>query len=585
MSTAEQSPVRSDRRPGESTTAFLGYFCRRYPRRTALAIALLLLANAFEAVSLVALFPLVAELSGDTVAAGSGFSSFVRRGFATLGVPFRLEPLLGVIIVGISVKGVLSFMARRSVGYAAAQVTTTLRLELIDAFLRARWSHLSRRRTGDLTSAVTQEVAAAGDGFYTAAALIGRVIQALLYAIVIALVSWQAALFAVVAGGLLLVLLNRAMTTIRAAGRRKVDASRSFVNKLLDTVQSHKAIRGMGASEPFRGLLERDAQAIRRSMKARVAAAEALQAAREPLLAVFIAVGVVVAVHWFHYSFTAIALLGFLFWRVVAQINRIHTNLSSVAHLEPFFWSAHRVIDDLRGEEEAWPGRLGVPSDGSVVFDDVHFSHDDCEVLRGLTFTLPPGSLTALEGPSGAGKTTVTDLLLGLIRPQRGGIRVGGTDLSEIDLAAWRRAIGFVPQEPVLIHGTMRANVSLGDDRFSDEDIWRALTLAGAAEFVESLDGGLARSVGERGERLSAGQRQRILLARALVRRPRLLVLDEATAALDSESERQVIDTLVALKGEVTVLAVTHRAALAEKADQRIALDRWGPNSEGEERP
>jgi ATP-binding cassette subfamily C protein len=189
-------------------------------------------------------------------------------------------------------------------------------------------------------------------------------------------------------------------------------------------------------------------------------------------------------------------------------------------------------------------------------------------VLDDVSLEIPAGRLTALVGPSGAGKTSVADLVIGLVRPSRGAVLVDGVPLGRIDLRRWRSWIGYVPQELFLLHDTVFVNVTLGDPDLGPADVWRALREAGAAEFVERLPQGLDTVVGERGSLLSGGQRQRIAIARALVRRPRLLLLDEATTALDPETEAAVCASVARLRGEMTILAISHEPALVEMADR-----------------
>ncbi len=183
------------------------------------------------------------------------------------------------------------------------------------------------------------------------------------------------------------------------------------------------------------------------------------------------------------------------------------------------------------------------------------------------------GQVTAVIGPSGTGKTTLVDLLTGLARPERGAIFIDGIELSELDLGAWRRGIGYVPQELFLLHQSVAVNVALDDPEVTRSDVERALRLAGAWEFVSRMPEGMDSFVGERGSQLSGGQRQLISIARALVRRPKLLILDEATASLDRASELAVWDRIEKLRGDVTVLAVSHQTGVLDVADRIYRIE------------
>jgi ATP-binding cassette subfamily C protein len=193
-------------------------------------------------------------------------------------------------------------------------------------------------------------------------------------------------------------------------------------------------------------------------------------------------------------------------------------------------------------------------------------------VLDGLSFAVPAGKITAIVGGSGAGKTTTADLIMGLVRPDAGEVYIDGVALGELDLHEWRQLIGYVPQEVLMLHDSVAKNVSLGDPNLTPEDIEGALRDAGAWEFVSELPEGVDCSVGERGMRLSGGQRQRIAIARALVHGAKLLILDEATTALDPESEAFVLAAIEALRGRATVFAISHQPALRSVADQMYRI-------------
>ncbi|MEM8849548.1 MAG: ATP-binding cassette domain-containing protein, partial [Pseudomonadota bacterium] len=204
--------------------------------------------------------------------------------------------------------------------------------------------------------------------------------------------------------------------------------------------------------------------------------------------------------------------------------------------------------------------------------DDVTFAHPSRPVLNGVTLTFRKNRTTVLTGPSGSGKTTVADLILGFIAPDRGQVSIDGRPLADLSLKAWRRKVGYVPQELILFNETIYDNITLGDPDLDETAVREALRVAGGLAFVDGLPDGLQTHVGEKGARLSGGQRQRIALARALVERPELLILDEVTSALDPATETAIVENIRALQGSTTIIAITHRAALLDLADQVYAL-------------
>jgi ABC-type bacteriocin/lantibiotic exporter with double-glycine peptidase domain len=196
--------------------------------------------------------------------------------------------------------------------------------------------------------------------------------------------------------------------------------------------------------------------------------------------------------------------------------------------------------------------------------------------VRGLSLTLRQGDFIGVVGPSGAGKTTFADLLVGLFPPQTGRIAVGGRTLDDGLLAAWREGVSYVSQDPFLFHDTLRRNLAWANSRCSEADMWRALALADAEALVRDLDEGLDSVVGERGALLSGGERQRIALARAVLRLPRLLVLDEATNAIDIPAERALLERLRARLPEATVVMIAHRSESLALCQTVVRLEGGG---------
>jgi ATP-binding cassette subfamily C protein len=258
--------------------------------------------------------------------------------------------------------------------------------------------------------------------------------------------------------------------------------------------------------------------------------------------------------------------------QMVALLGKVQKQYQKMSIGESAYWSMRATIDEaLAEEEELRAGERPGIGEG-IRFEAVGFGYGDRAVLQDVDLEIPAGALVTLIGPSGSGKTTIVDLLIGLLRAQSGRITIGGTSIESIDIRQWRRTIGYVPQETLLLHESIRHNVTLGDPELGDAAVESALRAAGAWDFVRALPDGMDASVGERGGKLSGGQRQRIVIARALVREPQLLILDEATSALDPESAEAVRQTLERLRGRLTILTITHQELLVDLADRVYRL-------------
>jgi len=243
-------------------------------------------------------------------------------------------------------------------------------------------------------------------------------------------------------------------------------------------------------------------------------------------------------------------------------------------------------ILDLKPEVTDRPGaKATVITKGSVNFDNVTFAYHDNPneppVFDGLSISIAPGEKVGLVGPSGGGKTTVTKLLLRLMDIDGGTISLDGHDIAHMRQGDVRRAISYVPQEPLLFHRSLRDNIAYGQPDASDKQILTAARRAHAHEFIGQLSDGYDTLVGERGVKLSGGQRQRVAIARAMLKAAPILVLDEATSALDSESERLIQDALWRLMEGRTAIVIAHRLSTIQRLDRIVVLDNGRVTEQG----
>jgi ATP-binding cassette, subfamily C, bacterial len=299
-----------------------------------------------------------------------------------------------------------------------------------------------------------------------------------------------------------------------------------------------------------------------------VISTESLSAAQDLTMALIGASGLYVALIQLKLPFNAVLVMFLVLARSLTSLGKTQQQYQKMKSCESAFWSLRAVIQDASRAREANPGGSSPTLDNSVCLNKVNFAYGETGVLWNTSLMVPAGSFTAIIGPSGAGKTTIADLIIGLLRPQQGEILIDNVPLEKIDLRQWRRMIGYVPQEAFLLHDTVLWNVTLGDPEVKQADAEAALRAAGAWEFVAELPEQIHSSVAERGMALSGGQRQRIAIARALAHGPKLLILDEVTSSLDPETEAAICRTLQELRGRLTILAISHQPAVVETADR-----------------
>ena len=555
-------------------------FARAYPLQSAIMLLALLLAGVAEGIGLSALLPLISIAIGSQTGAESGASAshsgverVVSEYLSALGLTPTIGVLLVVIVLAIVLKSGLVLIAKKQVGYTVAGVATDLRLALLRALLVARWEYFLRQPIGALANSMATEAVRTAKAYLHGASMSAIIVEALVYTGVALLISWKATLVALAVGLILAYLLKRLVGKARRAGVRQTELLKSLLTHLTDTLLSIKSLKAMARESRADSLLAKKTNRLNRALQKQVLSKEVLKAVQEPLFVSFLAIGLYVVSVFLSFPLATVMVLVFLLSRIVKRVNKVQQEYQEMVILESAYWS---LQDTIREAERAREPELGstVPSlNHAIRLERVSFTYNEESVLQDASLSFPAGLFTAIVGSSGVGKTTVADLVTGLIRPQRGEVWIDDLPLQQVDVMSWRKMIGYVPQETLLLHDSVLINVTLGDHDLTAADAEHALRAAGVWQFVEEMPEGIYSTVGERGGMLSGGQRQRIAIARALVHKPKLLILDEPTSALDRESESAICETLQQLSGRYTILAISHRAALTKAADRAYHLE------------
>ncbi|MGH6932367.1 MAG: ABC transporter ATP-binding protein, partial [Dongiaceae bacterium] len=476
--------------------------------------------------------------------------------------------LLLIVIGAIVLKGVLMLLAMNYVGNEVAQVATGLRLKLVNTLLGVRWGYFARQPVGRFANAVSSEAARAGDAYFQAATLVSLACQTTIYLLLAMLVSWQLGTITLLIGAFITFSMRPLVRMARRAGRNQTRQTQALVARLTDTLTNIKPLKAMARHVHLGVLFAKDANEVRDALRRQVFSKQSMRGGQELLLWVFGALLLFLArVHW-SMPPEELFVMGTLMFRTILVANRAQLAYQMAVVSESAFWSLHDTIAEAEAERETVSGTTVPELKSACAFDNVSFAYGETPVLNAVYLDIAAGAITTITGASGAGKTTIADLLLGLHHPDSGEIRVDGIALRELDITRWRELVGYVPQEVLLFHDTVFSNVTLGETELTRDDARVALEAAGAWDFVSQLPSGLDTIVGERGTLLSGGQRQRIAVARALIHKPVLLILDEATSALDPDTEAAICGNLddLSKRTGLTILAISHQSAWVESA-------------------
>ncbi len=544
------------------------------PRQAVLVVIALFLSSIFELIGLATIVPLLASAS-DTTGTSGLISVYVRMTLEWFGLPPTVESLLFVVVAGLTLKSVISIAAMTYVANLMSDVTRNIRLALIHNLFNAKWSFLLRQPLGRLTHAAGPETSAVGEAFLALANLFAAILQALMYIAIAAIISWQLALVTVLIGFLMFTSFGHLVRRTREAAHAHNMQMRLLAGSLTDAMIGIKSIKAMGRNGRFASLFESDARQLSSTMRTRAVSSEYASELQEPLIGLCLVGGFYVATQVMSLALFELVIMALLLARTVLTLSMTQRMYQRYITAQDQCRSILAFLDETAREWEIAPGGRTPTLERSLDFDRVSFSYGEKPVLHDTSFRLAKGMITALYGPSGVGKSTIVDLIVGLHRPAHGRVLIDDSDLGELDLGQWRRMVGYVPQEVILLHDTIMRNVTLGETSYGEEDVCRALDAAGALGFVQELPDGLRHVVGERGARLSGGQRQRIAIARAVLHEPKILILDEATTGLDPATEKEICEkiALLARTTGLTVLAVSHQTNWRDTADQVLRIE------------
>lgn len=547
--------------------------------RLAGAVLVALALAAVEGTGLLLLIPLLSSIG---LAVDDGLSNRIAGlasgAFAAVGLEPTLLTVLGVFIIVSTCQALLYRTYLLLNPSLEQQFVVALRQRLYSAIVKVEWSYFIGQRTNDLVHAVTSEVDRSGSAVYQLLTVMTGLVVSSVY---IAIAFRLSPVLTTLVGAIGLLLLWTMRGRARASselGEKYSDINRQQFDMISESIAGLKVAKSFGAER-------RDILIFAEHARARTTAyLELLRTfARAKMgldltTAVVISGLLVVAVEWLGLRGAGLLMLIFVFGRVMPRIMSLSQSVQTLLAAVPAYTVVMRVIDgcEAQAERPSEDNDQRMPLSREVRFDRVSFRYAgaNAAAVDAVSLVIPAGRTTAFVGASGAGKSTLADLLIGLLRPASGSVQVDDRPLSADDTAAWRRSVGYVPQDSFLLHDTVRANLLWAKPDATEQEMWEALERAAAAGFLRTRREGLDTIVGDRGVRVSGGERQRLALARALLAKPSLLVLDEATSALDSHNEEQILAAVRGLTGAVTTVIVTHRLSAIRRADMIHVVDR-----------
>lgn len=482
--------------------------------------------------------------------------------------------IVGIVIGAILVNSVTSYLLTRLIGVEAQSLIAELRTKVQKKVLTLPINYFDNNKSGALVSRIMTDVEGVrnlvGTGFVQ---LIGGILASIAAFAYLITISFKLTIFVLLPMALFGVIAMKAFGYIRPIFRERGKKSAEVSGRLTESLSGIRVIKGFGAEKQELNIFSKGVNEIFLLVKKSMTA-QALMSSSGVLMMGLASAGVMGIGSYLgldngeFISYTA--MIAFLVAPII-QIGNIGSQFTEAfAGLD----RTEEIMSMSPEEDEQIRTTVLETINGDIEFKNVSFAYEeDTEVIHHISFKAEKGSMTALVGTSGSGKSTIAGLAASFLNPQSGKITIDGVDLSTVKLSSYRKRLGVVLQDDFLFEGTIKQNILFSKPEASNEELLEAIEAANVHEFTDRFEHGIETVIGERGVKLSGGQRQRITIARAIIANPRILILDEATSNLDNESESLIQESLKKLMNGRTTFVIAHRLSTIRQADQILVIE------------
>ena len=543
------------------------------PKRSALILISSLIAGILEGASIVSLLPVITIVLGlDNQPGESGFIfQSLEQFFALLNIEISLLSVLSSFFIFVLLKSLFSLGAMNYIGKVIAKITYEMRVIFINSLLAVKLETIQTLKSGSSLNTLNYEIPKAASLYRYSCVLIASLFQVLILSYLMFEISSLSALGGLALGIVMFLFLG---VFIRIAGeqsKRQVSLMNSLISEINEVLKGIKVIKAMNLGSLVSPILLQETDSIRDAMQKQVVAKHGLSYLREPIIMFFVCVGLYLSVVALGLSPEIVLITIVIFVRLATSMGMLQSDYQTFVVNEHFF-NAHKLkADNLSKNQEILNSKQKKYQEVNIPFENATFSYDERKILDNINLNLPSYGLISIEGESGVGKTTFVDILLGFYDLDSGRILINNEDLSE-NKENIRACSGYVEQESFIFHNSVFTNIVMGDPNISREQAIASLDQAKAYEFINKLEHGIDSDLGESGSKLSGGQKQRIAIARALVRDPKILILDEFTSALDKRTSEELIEVILKISKSILVVAITHDKSVIDVADHKYEI-------------
>jgi len=551
---------------------FIRQIFKKFPRLLLINIILSAAVSLFNVCSLMVISPVIDFLIHPDLKQVSPLTVKAISVMRFFGIPITFASTAIILVLFVILTSIFQVVAKHSILRTIYSVIRDTLLGTFDDFFNTRWYFFTSSKQGVLMNTFTRELMVVCSGFTAMGVFFANIIYLIFLLVVPFYISWQVTLISLTTALVFatpFVLLGKMSYRL---GTINTSTANTMTSVLQENLSLAKIVLGFGNQQEATKNLG-DAFDVHRSAAIKsLVINQAVPILYRPFSVIMIISALFVA-RWLNVALSEMTVLLLALLQMAIMISNLTMHKNS---LDNFFPSYEQIIR-LREKAGEFKQKTGTkPYTGfsrELSFNNVSFSYPEHDnVLSDVTLSIPKGKMIAFVGKSGAGKTTLIDMMVGFHEPTKGEILMDDIPLGELDILFYRKRIGYVPQDSVLFDISIRDNMLWANKSATEEDIVRACRQANAEEFIQQLQNGYDTLTGSRGVRLSGGQVQRIALARALLRKPDLLILDEATSSLDSHSEQLIQQAIENIAKETTLIVIAHRLSTIKRADQIYVL-------------
>lgn len=557
---------------------YLTNFAGIMPRNITLTLILMVFISLTEGIGLILLVPML-QLVGLDVQYGSlnQIEQFIFSIFAF----FSIKPtLINVLTLFVLIMGINAFMYRlQSIRIAGIEYgyVMHLRKQLYAAITRSKWLFFSKKRSSDFAHALTNELDRVGMGTYELLYLITNTAVIFIYLLFALELSLEITGLIILVGISILLLLKRKTNLAQLKGEKISHEVKNFYSEVLQHLDGMKTVKSYRMEDQNINDFEKINNRLKTSYIDTIKNYADVTFLFSFSSVVILSIMVIVLINVLKIPTATLLILILLFIRMVPKFSTIQQNYQYFINMLPSFANVMEIKEKCEKETELESIKQDeIEMHNEIRLENVSFDYGEGNnfAIQDVNMVIPAGKTTAIIGPSGAGKSTIADIIMGLITPVNGSVMVDDNTLKPENILNWRDQIGYVAQDPFLFHDTIHNNLLVANSVANEAEITNALKTAAADKFTSKLPDKIETIVGDRGVRLSGGEKQRLSLARALLSEPTLLILDEATSNLDLENEELIQDSIKELHGKMTILIIAHRLSTIKKADNIYLIEK-----------